>query len=47
VSSGSGNHGPTYFSRRTRAERSTSMEIRVTAADRKAFADLGCAGVAW
>jgi hypothetical protein len=39
VSSGSGNHGPTYSSRLTRAERSTSIEIRVTVADRKALAD--------
>jgi hypothetical protein len=42
VSSGSGNHCPTYSSRRTRADRSTSIEIRVTAAERKALADVGC-----
>jgi hypothetical protein len=47
VTSGSGNHCPTYFSRRTRADRSTSIEIRVTAAVRKALADVGCAGDAW
>ncbi len=41
ASSGSGNHGPTYCSRRTRAERSTSIEIRVTTADRKALAEVG------
>jgi hypothetical protein len=41
ASSGSGNHGPVYASRRTRAERSTSIAIRVTTADRNAFADRG------
>ena len=46
VSSGSGNHGPTYSSRRTRAERSTSIEIRVTTADRNALADVGWVGEA-
>ena len=30
-----------YCSRRTRAERSTSIEIRVTTADRNALADAG------
>ena len=47
VSSGSGNHGPTYSSRRTRAERSTSIEIRVTTADRNALPDAGSVGEAW
>jgi hypothetical protein len=46
VSNGSGNHGPTYSSRRTRAERSTSIEIRVTTADRKALAEVGRVGEA-
>ena len=46
VSSGSGNHGPACSSRRTLADRSTSIEIRVTAAERKALVDLGCAGQA-
>ena len=46
MSSGSGNHGPTYSSRRTRAERSTSIEIRVTTAERKALADVGWVGEA-
>ncbi len=41
LSSGSGNHGPTYCSRRTRAERSTSIEIRVTVAERNAFVESG------
>ena len=45
-SSGSGNHGPTYSSRRTRAERSTSIEIRVTTAERKALVDVGWVGEA-
>jgi hypothetical protein len=44
ASSGSGNHGPTYRSRRTRAERSTSIEIRVTTAERYALTEVGCAG---
>ena len=47
VSSGSGNHGPAYSSRRTRAERSTSIEIRVTTADRNALPDAGSVGEAW
>jgi hypothetical protein len=42
ASSGSGNHGPTYSSRRRRADRSTSIEIRVTTAERYALVDLGC-----
>jgi hypothetical protein len=46
VSSGSGNHSPTYCSRRTRAERSTSMAILVTTADRNAFGERGRVGVA-
>jgi hypothetical protein len=35
-----------YSSRRKRAERSTSIEIRVTTAERKALAELGCVGEA-
>jgi hypothetical protein len=42
LSSGSGNHCPTYVSRRTRAERSMSIEIRVTTAERKALVDVAC-----
>ena len=41
MSSGSGNHSPTYASRRTLAERNTSIEIRVTTAERKALVDVG------
>ena len=40
VSSGSGSHGPTYCSRRTRAERSWSIASRVVTADRYAFGRL-------
>jgi hypothetical protein len=45
VSSGSGNHCPTYFSRWTRAERSTSIETRVTTAERNALVDAGFVGM--
>lgn len=41
MSSGSGSHGPTYSSLLTRAERSTSIETRVTVADRNALVDAG------
>jgi hypothetical protein len=39
-----GYHGPTYSSRRRRAERSTSIEIRVTTAERNALVDVGRVG---
>ena len=45
MSKGSGNHSPTYSSRRTRAERSTSIEILVTTAERNALGDPGRVGV--
>ena len=35
--SGSGSHGPTYVSRRTRAERRWSIARRVVTADSHAF----------
>jgi hypothetical protein len=47
VSSGSGNHRPTYSSRLRRAERSTSIAIRVTTADRNALTEAACVGDAW
>jgi hypothetical protein len=45
-SSGSGSQGPTYSSRRTRAERSTSIATRMTTVDRNARADSGWVGAA-
>ena len=39
VTSGSGSHGPTYVSRRTRAERSWSIASRVVTVARYAFGD--------
>ncbi len=47
VRSGSGSHWPTYDSRRTRADRSTSMETRVTIADRNDLSEIGVVVLAW
>ena len=45
--SGSGNQLPTYVSRLTRADLSTSIESRVTTADRKDLVDRGSVVDVW